>query len=155
MDKNNLYKFKVGDTLIYKGTTVCDTFAVSRVEVSMTNSDKIHNYEMLGVDVTEVNNNCTSYCFGYVLVRRAEQSTTITFRNILRALPHNTSSNNSYQIGQYTINNVYIIENQNVETDNEKNVTTIWYTHKYGIIAYKLISGEELVLDEKCISEYM
>ena len=66
-----------------------------------------------------------------------------------------SSSDNEYQIGKHTIKNVYIFEPRLVELDNDKNINTIWFTHKYGIIGYKLISGEVLVLDEKCIDGLM
>jgi hypothetical protein len=155
LDKSNLYEFKVGDTLLYNGVMNIDTFEVSRVEISMLNSDKTHNFETLGITVTQVNKNCTSYCYGFSVQWIASHGAHLQFRNFSGYMTKLISSNNSYEIGDYTIENVFFVEFEPTDLDNDKNINTIYYTHKYGIIGYKLISGEEFVLDEKCLDGLM
>ena len=152
LDVNSLYTFKVGDTLIYKSksTPICDTFKVREVYKYMLNSDKWNNYESLQIGVSQLNKDCSTYCYGFSILRQGTNLTSIEFRKFSGRISSLTPMN-TYKIGQTTINNVYVFEFYTTGLENNKDIKTVYYIHKYGIIAYKIISGEIMELDEKYI----
>ena len=150
LNSKTLYKFSENDILIYKGEESIDTFKVSMVNKRMEKWDHTYYHEILDVRVPNINQDCNPYCSGFFIKRIANNSTHIFFRNADIFINHPVSK---CKIGSLTIDNVYNIELTSVPTDISKNIKTLFYHHNYGIIAYELISGERLELEEKCFKE--
>lgn len=154
LDKNSYYVFIQGDTLTYKGISVTDTFCVTKIEENFRSVDKRVNIEQLTIYVPELTVNCKDssydFCRGIHILRDAEKRTSVFFRNdyssSVESFPVGT-----YKIGSTLVNNVYTVNFRVPNKINQKDVTMIYYTHKYGIIAYELINGEKVEIEEKCL----
>ena len=92
LDKNTLIAFNKNDTLVYKGVTSTDTFAVSSIARYIVNSDKIYNTETLDVNIPETSRICTSYCWGIHIFRQGSDYTSIGFRNTSHFLSNTETS---------------------------------------------------------------
>ncbi|MBN1187539.1 MAG: hypothetical protein JXB49_35005 [Bacteroidales bacterium] len=152
MDKNSAYAFEQGDTLIYKGSSLTDTFYVASIEKGFRSVDKTVEIEQVTIHIPELTKNCNDstydYCLGIHILRDAEKYTSIDFRNDFSSLVESFPLV-SYKIGMTLVNNVYAINFRVPNKINPKDVKMVYYTHKYGIIAYELADGEKVEIEEK------
>jgi hypothetical protein len=85
LDKKSYYIFEKGDTLIYKGTSVSDTFYVATKEKSFRSLDKRDYIEIWRFNLQELTKACKDstydYCWGMIITRDAEKLTSVDFRN--------------------------------------------------------------------------
>ena len=153
LDKESYYQFDINDTLVYKGDITSDTFMVYNIYKETYSIDKRIYIERLTVELHELTKDCTDSTYDYCLAaifRDANQGTQLYFRNdrsdyrFVEEAPIT-----DYNIGQYSFSEVYKIDYQLLNEPTKKDVRTVYYTHKYGIIAYELLSGEIVELDEK------
>ncbi len=154
LDSANPYIFKNGDTIIYKGNTIRDTFIVTDIHDYWEISDKKYHNQIRDIKVSETGKNCEPYCWGFEIVREGgNNNTSIQFRNLSSALTNITKVLDSYKIGTIALSNVYYVDYASYinasDTASPKNLKAYYYTRKYGIIAYDLLSGEKIEIDEK------
>lgn len=149
LDKSTLYVFNPGDTLVYYSNSANDTFLVTENREYTINSDKTHNIETLQVSTTEINPNNNSSNFGFSIYRMGMNSTNLYFRNIDFIITGAASFNNTLETGHTTISNVFILNRGTDNSTSSSDISILYYTHKYGIVGYELVTGERMILGEQ------
>jgi hypothetical protein len=153
LDKDTLFVFNMKDTLIYKGTSACDTFVVKTKSMGWRNVYKRANYQNLEVDIRELTGNAKDSAYDYsdgcYIDRDAANLSSIFFRNDFNTTLEKRVAAITYTIGKHTIKEVYKLGFQLPTKLNPKAVKTIYYNQKYGLIAYELNNGEIVELEEK------
>jgi len=148
LDEQTLYVFKKGDTLMYKGDRI-DTFVITSAYKYTLNSDK-KNYEMFDVSLNELTKNCKDSSYNYCNIanwsRGKCDNFTIHFRNITYYELSDLSFTNSYPIHNHFINVQIFLATSGSDSNNQKNVQKVYYSHVYGVIAYVLMNGTKYEL---------
>ncbi len=157
LDKNKLYIFQVGDTLIYKSRISSDTFIVAVNDRGMRlESDELY-YETQIVYIHELTGDCKdstlNYCSVMIIRNDVEESVSVSFRNMTFHLDKDTFDIVNYNIGNKTLKGVYEVKFSSLGKENDKEIKTFYYTYKYGIIAYELLTGELFELEERYFTE--
>ncbi|HUW06788.1 MAG TPA: hypothetical protein VMW01_11070 [Williamwhitmania sp.] len=149
LDKSTLYVFNPGDTLVYYSNSASDTFLVTENRERTINSDKTHNIETLQVSTTQIKANNDSSSFGFSIYRVGMSSTNLDFRNIDFTITGTASFNNTLKTGHTTISNVFILNRGTDNSTSSSDISILYYTHKYGIVGYELVTGERMILGEQ------
>jgi len=149
LDKSTLYVFNPGDTLVYFSNSDSDTFLVAENREYTMNSDKTHNIETLQVSTTQIKANNDSSSFGFSIYRVGMNSTNLDFRNIYFTITGTASFNHTMEIGHTTISNVFILNRGSDNSTSSSDISILYYTHKYGIVGYELVTGERIILGEQ------
>ncbi|MBN1187538.1 MAG: hypothetical protein JXB49_35000 [Bacteroidales bacterium] len=161
--KNYLYlpdytrcKFKYNDTLLYFGGELSDTFLVTFAMGgfrSIDNRTYIEEYIFTTYEVSDTCSDTIPYsCEGYHFAWGAySESVLLQFRNIDTKLEFSDQSDtNTYRLGNKTVPDVFYFEGENKNIKPE-DISKLYYTYKYGIIAYELFTGELYKMDERYI----
>ncbi len=147
--------FKYGDTLIYNSDQKSDTFLIVESRVSFKvwdNRTYIQQYDFTSYEITY---NCpdsgTFECGPYSFTRYADRE---NIRFYFRDIDGNFEiTNNSFNISidNKTIRYVFMCEYPVPDILKDRDVKKVYYTHKYGVIAYELFTGELFKLDKRYI----
>ena len=137
--------------MLYSGEFKSDTFKVTWSLASFDVVDnRVHTqiYNYISIELTD---SCpeamTIDCSGFDINRKATKDyISIHFRNFIVNININYNRI-SYQIGSETIKDVYVAEIPEPSDWSERDIKKVYYTNKYGIIAYELFTGELFELD--------
>lgn len=152
LDKSTLYVYNPGDTLVYYSSSANDTFLIAENSEYTINSDKTHNIETLKISSTQIKANNDSSSFGFSIYRVGMNSTNLYFRNIYFTITGAASFNNTLETGHTTISNVFILNRGTDNSTSSSDISILYYTHKYGIVGYELVTGEKMLIGEQYIA---
>lgn len=152
-EKDTLYKFIKGDTLIYKNSKNSDTVIIKSVAYDFYVSDNIHHYQVLRVVNFPLNIVYLDTIFdSEIEIVRSLSSSMIHFRNFSEDI-YNKSETSDYTIGALNIPNVYSSKAILKNNAAENSIKTIFYSLNFGIIAYILKNDELYELDVNCLKK--
>lgn len=149
LDHSNWFVFNTGDTLLYKSSISRDTFLIESIINEFDIVDKSSFYEMLRIYFKKLNSTNTYY-FGYDITR-SYNSTIIVWKYLVNSIHYGESRVLEYSIGNVIIEDVYEValsSNPPFPVRYDDDVILVYYSDKYGIIAYKLANGLVFELDE-------
>lgn len=152
---NSLCIFDVGDTLIYASEQKCDTFLVKYRTLGYEVWDSRTHKQSFHINFIEITDSCRDAesfnCHGFLISRLGTTNDFfIGFRNINDWISTDSGSI-SLQLGNKVIDDVYSEEYSEPANKKVRDVRKIYYTHKYGLVAYELFTGELFDLDERYI----
>lgn len=155
IEVDSVFAFNQNDSIIYTGASEIDTFMVSYVIKSMLNTDKNNNIETLDINLKDLSFDCQgvdyNYCGGMTIRRQGNSFTSIEFRNIDYILNNTNTQIITYSfLSGKNLDNVIKIVFENPIQFNNRDISTLYYTNKYGIIAYALINNILFEIDD-CI----
>ena len=150
--------FEMGDTLVFKSRLNIDSFYIDEAKLYGWGETFDGEDPKTEADMTErfasstVQLNCNDSCYKFTsyispseywfVVYGLERSSKKIWAGI---------GGNSYSIGKFDFNDLYKIKTE-ADKVSGKEIRTVYYSKKYGVVEYELTNGEVFDLDESCIT---
>lgn len=149
IDRDTWFIFNDDDTIIYKNEIANDTFYIKYIQNGYESIDKSVYYEFLEITYGIIYKSYTSENDFYN-ISREYNSTSLFWSNLKRSLNYKLTPPIIYSIDSKTFKDVYVVENTSV-LENDTDIKKVYYTDKYGVIAYELNNGELFEIDVNCL----
>lgn len=150
LDEATIYKFSEEDTIVYKSENSRDSVIVKDVLKSYFKGESSFSQviviELLPINVVFKD----SFYFKEMHIFRSISHASVRFRNFESDI-YDDFKTMEYKLDTLILPNVYRIEAIQRTKDIYNSIKTIFYCHKYGIVAYILKNDELYEMDENCI----
>jgi hypothetical protein len=145
IDKNAWILLEENDTLLFHSINNTDTFYISNIGTYYEDIDKTNYYQHLDIDYEKIHNGTVDISLLYN-IHRTYKSAIIEWDNYSSGSFYSSVIPMDFTIDLKIFVNVYKVDNY-FESELSTDVRTLYYTDKYGIIAYELYNGELFEID--------
>jgi hypothetical protein len=147
LDHSDWFKYKLGDTLIYKSENKVDTFTVFLLQNGSDITDKVYHHEYLNIICRKLYSQCNN-CEDIEITRESDHVLLGTQDlRFFATTYYNDKNTFNYNFGDTLIENVYKLEDtiNSLPTD----ITVMYYNNTYGVFRYDQKNGEYFELQLK------
>ena len=128
------------DTILFHSINETDTFYIRNIGTYYEDIDKSYHYQHLDIDYERIHNDTVDISQLYN-IHRTYKSVSIEWDNFSSQSFYRSVNPTNYTINSTVFEIVYRVDNY-YETTIDTDVKTIYYTDKYGVIAYELNNGD-------------
>jgi len=150
IDRDTWILLKENDTVLFHSVNNTDTFYVSDIETYYEDLDKSYYYQHLNITYKLVHNEVADNSTPHTIFR-IHDWVDIYWRRFYSDFSYSSKNPINYTIESKSFDTVYALNNK-MEFNQDTCVRTVYYTDKYGIIAYELNNGVIYKIDVNCIT---